>query len=162
MQAQRDGLGASGSTSTSASPSCCPEVRAGAWHSFTDPEDARTRRNGLCCARSFNAVGVRSGQTGYEEPIRSREGRARALEHADHAFIRSFTDERQGVVAALLDRYRISGVDEISTAEVFNAPPFSTDLGGIRQLVMLFGGAAPVSDMLHGLQQHLYTTPRAA
>lgn len=93
---------------------------------------------------------------GYRAQIHSREERARAIEQSDGAFLDTFTDEQRDVVQALLDKYRLAGVDEIATAEVFTAPPFATEFGGIRKLLDLFGGPDGLATMLRALQAHLY------
>jgi type I restriction enzyme R subunit len=98
---------------------------------------------------------------GYAEPIRTREERARALEHIDGAFLAQYDDEQRKVVEALLDKYRLAGVEEIATAEVFAAPPFADALGGIRNLITLFGGVPELSDMLRSVQEHLYNAKAA-
>ena len=94
--------------------------------------------------------------TGYQETIHTREERARAVEHEDAAFLSQFDDQQRQVVAALLDKYRLAGVEEIASAEVFAAPPFASDFGGIRNLIRLFGGAAQLAEILRSLQAHLY------
>lgn len=99
--------------------------------------------------------------TGYEAPIRTREERARALEQVDSQLLAAYNDEQRKVVEALLDRYRLAGIEEIASAEVFAAPPFVDEFGGIRDLITLFDGAAGLAAMLRALQEHLYR-PKAA
>ena len=99
---------------------------------------------------------------GYEERIHTREERARALEQADGVFLGKFDDKQQAVARALLDKYRLAGVEEIATAQVFAAPPFADSFGGIRELTRLFGGPDALSAMLRSLQEHLYVSPEAA
>jgi type I restriction enzyme R subunit len=94
--------------------------------------------------------------TGYEQPIQTREERARLLENVDGAFLAQYGEEQRKVVEALLDKYRLAGVEEIASAEVFAAPPFADKLGGIRNLIELFGEAAGLADVLRDLQEHLY------
>ena len=98
---------------------------------------------------------------GYEEPIQTREQRARALEHEDGPSLSQYDDAQRKVVEALLDKYRLAGIEEIATAEVFAAPPFANEFGGIRALIALFGGAAGLAGMLRALQSHLYDTKAA-
>jgi type I restriction enzyme R subunit len=100
---------------------------------------------------------------GYQEPIHTREERARAVEHIDSELLSLYKDPGQGaVVAALLDKYRLAGVEEIATGKVFTIPPFADELGGIRKLIELFGSAAALADMLRAVQEHLYTDRQAA
>ena len=98
----------------------------------------------------------------YQQPIQTREERARALENAEGAFLSTFTLEQREVVAALLDKYRLAGIDEIASAEVFTAPPFSDQFGGILTLTKLFDGPAALADMLRSVQDHLYGDSQAA
>lgn len=99
---------------------------------------------------------------GYQQPIRTREERARALEHTDDTFLASFSDEQRNIVEALLDKYRAAGVEEIATGEVFTAPPFASEFGGIRRLIQLFGGPSALADTLRAIQSHLYGESEAA
>jgi type I restriction enzyme R subunit len=99
--------------------------------------------------------------TGFQEPIQTREERARALEQADGAFLADYSAPQRKVVEALLDKYRLAGVEEIATAEVFAARPFADEFGGIRSLIGLFGDAASLGDMLRELQSHLYDSEAA-
>lgn len=99
---------------------------------------------------------------GFDAPIRSREDRARAVEHGDQAFLDQFDNQQRQVVAALIDKYRLAGVEEIATAKVFGIAPFVEEFGGIRGLIRIFGGPSAVAGLLRELQAHLYAAPEAA
>jgi type I restriction enzyme R subunit len=99
--------------------------------------------------------------TGYEAPINTREERARALENVDGPFLGQYDDDQRRVVEALLDKYRLAGVEEIASAEVFAAPPFADEFGGIGNLIKLFGDPAGLAGMLRALQEHLYDSQAA-
>jgi type I restriction enzyme R subunit len=92
----------------------------------------------------------------YQADIRSREERARLVEQVDHEFLAQFTDVQRQVVASLIDKYRLAGVDEIASAEVFSVSPFVEEFGGVHGLIRLFGSAAAVATLLRDLQAHLY------
>ncbi len=94
--------------------------------------------------------------TGFSEPIHTREERARTVEHDEAELGKKYSAEQQLVMAALLDKYRLSGIEEIASAEVFSAPPFSAEFGGIGRLVDLFGGPGELAEMLKTLQFHIY------
>jgi type I restriction enzyme R subunit len=94
----------------------------------------------------------------FGERIRTREERARELEQPDVGFLKKYNEAQRSVVEQLLDKYRVSGVEEIATAEVFKLPPFLEDFGGIPELAKLFGGADSVATLLRDLQAHLYPT----
>lgn len=98
--------------------------------------------------------------TGFQQPIRTREQRARRLEEVDQAFLAQYDADQQGVVTALIDKYRLAGVEEIATAQVFSLAPFAEDYGGLRGLVELFGGPTHLTALLRNLQSHLYDTDR--
>jgi type I restriction enzyme R subunit len=72
-----------------------------------------------------------------------------------------FDEVQRKIVDALIDMYRIAGVDEIASAEVFRTKLFADDFGGLRGLVKIFGGPAALADLLRDLQYHLYGTPEA-
>lgn len=99
---------------------------------------------------------------GWSLSIHSREERARGLEQSDGAFLDQFDDDQRKVVQALIDKYRLAGVEEIASGEIFTVSPFADDLGGIRTLSAMFDGPAGLRAMLRLLQQHLYDTPEAA
>lgn len=93
----------------------------------------------------------------YQADIRSREERARLVEQAEDKFLAKFTDVQRQVVASLIDKYRLAGVEEIASAEVFSVAPFVEEFGGVQGLIKLFGGAAAVGRLLRDLQAHLYS-----
>ena len=62
----------------------------------------------------------------------------------------------EALVDTLLDRYRLSGLDDITTADVFRTEPFQTSWGGLRGVVGILGGATQVRDLLGDLQATLY------
>jgi type I restriction enzyme, R subunit len=92
----------------------------------------------------------------FGEQIRTREERAREVEQLDVEFLDAFTPEQRVVVAGLLDKYRLGGVDDVSSAAVFQMPPFVDDFGGVAALAEMFGGAHAVAKLLRSIQEHLY------
>lgn len=99
---------------------------------------------------------------GYQQDLRSREERARSLEQSDRAFLAEFTGQQRSVVEALIDKYRIAGIEEIATAEVFGVSPFVEEFGGVQGLIRIFGGAGQVATLLRQLQGHLYVSTGGA
>jgi type I restriction enzyme R subunit len=99
---------------------------------------------------------------GFDARIRTREERARELEQFDFDFLSRFTDGQRDVVAALLDKYRLAGVDEVSTGKVFLLEPFLSRHGGLSGVAELFGGPDGVSELLVSIQAHLYPTGASA
>jgi len=96
-------------------------------------------------------------QAGFHARVRSREERARALEQNREAWQHDYNEEQFGIVQALLDKYRVGGVDEISTSDAFRTTPF-TEMGGMRGLVEVFGSPAAVGEMLLDVQRRLYSS----
>lgn len=98
----------------------------------------------------------------FGDRIRSREERARHLEQLDQAFLHQFDERQRAVVDDLLDKYRLGGVEEISSSSVFQVPPFLDDYGGVAGLSALFGGPNAVAELLLSIQAHLYAQEEAA
>ncbi|NKV31301.1 DEAD/DEAH box helicase family protein [Rhodococcus hoagii] len=94
-------------------------------------------------------------RTAFDCEIPTREQRARA---ARPALIALHPDVGPGFVDDLLDKYRIAGIDEVATAEVFAVPPFSTLWGGLHKVVALLGGTSQVGALLSDLSNTLYST----
>jgi type I restriction enzyme, R subunit len=89
----------------------------------------------------------------YDEVVLSRGDRAGPAKAKVMVRHRSAPE---ALVDALLDRYRLSGPDDIATADVFWTEPFQTAWGGLRGVVDVLGGATQVRDLLVDLQGSLY------
>jgi len=91
----------------------------------------------------------------FRVEMRTREQRAndaRAHMRATHPNVDpEFVDD-------LLDKYLLTGVDEIGSAEIFSVPPFTTRWGGLRQVVAMLGGAETTKAILDELTRALYET----
>lgn len=98
----------------------------------------------------------------FDDRIQSREERARHLEVMDSAFLSEFDDYQRPVVVDLLDKYRLGGVDEVSTAKVFLLEPFGIRYGGVAGVSLLFGGPSGVARLLASVQAHLYPSESVA
>lgn len=92
----------------------------------------------------------------FGEPIRTREERARRLEQSESRFLGSLGEEQRAVVGALLDQYRIGGVEAIATGAVFQLAPFVDRFGGVAGLSELLGGPHATGELLRELQRALY------
>lgn len=89
------------------------------------------------------------------EPIPSRTERAQALAAREGAWLAGFAPPERAVVEALLEKYRLSGVDEITNPKVFRLPPFKA-MGELRGVTQRFGGAEALRQTLTELQRRLY------
>ncbi|MEU0236494.1 EcoAI/FtnUII family type I restriction enzme subunit R [Nocardiopsis sp. NPDC006198] len=93
---------------------------------------------------------------GYQTEIRSREERARQFEQVGSDFLSEFTDVQRQVVSLLIDKYRLAGIEEIASAEVFSLSPFVEQFSGARGIIKIFGSVSAVKNLLRDLQEHLY------
>jgi len=102
-------------------------------------------------ADSFDVL----GHIAFDVPIFTREERANAFKNLYGEFLRTFDPQAQEVILALLEKYRVGGVDEISKPEVFRIPPFDK-MGFLRGVARLFGGFDQLRQALDELQKGLY------
>ncbi|MBN2005590.1 MAG: DEAD/DEAH box helicase family protein [Anaerolineae bacterium] len=91
----------------------------------------------------------------HHKPIPSRAERAQSLVEREGAWLAGFAPQERLIVEALLDKYRLSGVDEITDPKVFRLPPFKA-MGELRGVIQRFGGAEPLRQTLVELQRRLY------
>jgi type I restriction enzyme, R subunit len=92
----------------------------------------------------------------YGEPIRTREERARGVQQAHGEDLGDASALRARVAHALLDNYRIAGVEGIVTAAVFQLPAFSDQFGGLAALTQRLGGPAATAGLLREVEGMLY------
>ena len=90
----------------------------------------------------------------FDAPIISRDERAQAIEIRKQEFLSSLGKEAQPVLLALLDQYRIGGIEDISRREVFNLPKFQEM--GVEKMIESLGGAEKARSAIGKLQQYLY------
>lgn len=89
------------------------------------------------------------------QPIPTREERLRAFlkRHAD--WLKSFSPSQRQIIAALLEQYRRSGVDEIANPRVFRLPVFKA-WGGLNGISQQFGGDHALHEIVLEIQRRLY------
>lgn len=85
----------------------------------------------------------------------SRDERAEMLEEQGARFLRAFTSDAREVVHALLERYRLAGIEDIENPMVFELPPFDR-LGGIREAERRFGTIDKLKLVISGIRKRLY------
>jgi type I restriction enzyme R subunit len=66
-----------------------------------------------------------------------------------------YQDEAREVILALLDKYRIGGVEQLSDPRVFRTSPFR-EMGQVPGVIRRFGGADQLQETLDEMQQRLY------
>ena len=88
-------------------------------------------------------------------PILSREERANAFKNRSVEFLSAFGPKAQEVLLALLDKYRVGGIEEITRPEVFRLPPFDK-MKYIAGIAKLFGGFDKLKKAIDMMQKGLY------
>lgn len=91
----------------------------------------------------------------FEKPIRTRSERAEAFLNREQRFIQDRDSKAREVILALLDKYRLVGVGEMASPEVFRLSPFR-EMGQAPGVIKRFGSADALRDTLHDMQQRLY------
>lgn len=85
----------------------------------------------------------------------SRDERATAFTNRNADFVNSFPSRAREVLLALLDKYRLGGIDELQLGEVYQAPPFDA-MGFAPGVVHRFGDAQRLRSAVQGLTRRLY------
>jgi len=86
----------------------------------------------------------------------SRDERAEMLEQQGTRFLGAFSENAKEVVQALIERYRLAGIEDIENPMVFELPPFDR-LGGIREAEKRFGTIEKLKTAISGIRKRLYT-----
>lgn len=102
-------------------------------------------------ADSFDVI----AHIAFGVPILSREERANAFRNRSVQFLSAFGPEAQEVLLALLDKYRVGGIEEITRPEVFRLPPFDK-MKYIAGIAKLFGGFEKLKKAIELMQKGLY------
>ncbi len=89
------------------------------------------------------------------EPVPTRAERLARFREQERAWLASFRPEQRAVVEALLEKYRLNGVDEITNPRVFRLPPFR-EMGELRGVSQRFGGPEPLRQTIQEIQRRLY------
>ena len=91
----------------------------------------------------------------FGAPLLTRDERARAFLNKKRQLIDALGSRAREVMLALLDKYRIGGVEQITRAEVFRLPPFDR-LGYLRGVAEIFGGMDKLKQAISMLERGLY------
>jgi len=91
----------------------------------------------------------------FDRPVRTRSERATAFVNREQRFLDLHTQEAREVILALLDKYRVGGVNEMTDPRVFRLSPFR-EMGQTVGVVQRFGGVERLQNALHELQRRLY------
>lgn len=91
----------------------------------------------------------------FGEPIRTRGERAEAFVNYEQGFITGRGAEARGVILALLEKYRIAGVGEMTAPEVYDLSPFR-EMGRMRGVARRLGGTEALRETLDEMQKRIY------
>ncbi len=91
----------------------------------------------------------------FDKPLRTRGERADAFLNFEQRFLQNYDARAREVILALLDKYRMTGVTEIASPDVFRLSPFR-EMGQARGVMQRFGGVEPLRKTLAEIQTRLY------
>lgn len=90
----------------------------------------------------------------FAAPVISRDERAKAVENLGQQFLSAFGPDAREVLLALLEKYRLAGVDELRP-EVFRIPPFDR-MGYAAGVTARFGDPERLRTAMDRLQKEIY------
>jgi len=85
----------------------------------------------------------------------SRDERAEMLEKEGARFLAAFPGDAREIIHALIERYRLAGIDDIENPIVFELPPFDR-IGGILEAERRFGTIDKLKIAIAGIRRQLY------
>ena len=77
-----------------------------------------------------------------------------AFRNREQAFLRRYSEAAREVILALLEKYRVGGIEELQP-KVFNLSPFR-EMGGAYRIQHWFGGTEGLARALEELQERIY------
>jgi type I restriction enzyme R subunit len=95
------------------------------------------------------------GHLTFGTPLRTRSERAAAFINRESRFLQAQPKPAQEVLLALLEKYRATGVDEISDPRIFRLPPFF-EMGQAPGVARRFGSLQKLQANLVELQHRIY------
>jgi type I restriction enzyme R subunit len=91
----------------------------------------------------------------FDRPVRTRGERATAFANREQRFIGRHNSTAREVVLALLDKYRVGGVEEMTDPRVFRLSPFR-EMGRAVGVIRRFGGSERLQTAVQEMQERLY------
>lgn len=85
----------------------------------------------------------------------TRDERVESLKNREQEFLSNFAENARGVVFALLEKYRLSGVEEIENPMVFELSPFDR-MGKMIGIQKIFGSIEALRDAITDVRYRLY------
>ena len=90
----------------------------------------------------------------FDAPILSRDDRAQALITEKQEIINSFNEIAKEVLLNLIEKYKVGGINEISSAALDT--PDIQKIGKLQEIINAFGGIDKLQDALQQLSENLY------
>lgn len=97
----------------------------------------------------------------FDTPIYNRDQRAEAFTNSQQSFLNQYDEKAREVLLALLDKYRLGGVEELARPEIFRVPPFD-QMGQAPGIIKRFGNAGRLRQAVAELQRRLYRMEEVA
>jgi len=97
----------------------------------------------------------------FDAPILTRDERAKAFLNKKASFLGALGERAQDIVLSLLDKYRIGGIDQITSREIFRVPPFDR-MGYLKGVAEQFGGYGKLREAIDEVERGLYGEARGA
>jgi type I restriction enzyme R subunit len=92
----------------------------------------------------------------FDRPVRTRGERATAFTNREQRFINRHQPDARDVILALLDKYRVGGVEEMADPRVFRLSPFR-EMGRAVGVIRRFGGPEQLQSTVREMQERLYS-----
>jgi type I restriction enzyme R subunit len=94
-------------------------------------------------------------QVAYGTIPLSRDERAESLLNKEQRFLTAFSNDAREIIYALIEKYRLVGIEEIENPLVFELPPFDK-MGRIEGVQKQFGDIDKLKTAIAGLRNRFY------
>ncbi len=91
----------------------------------------------------------------FGAPILTRDERARAFLNKKKKVIEALGGKAQEVMLSLLEKYRAGGIEQITSPEIFEVPPFDK-MGYLRGVAEIFGGIDKLKEAIELIEKGIY------
>ncbi|MCL4266667.1 MAG: DEAD/DEAH box helicase family protein [Anaerolineae bacterium] len=96
------------------------------------------------------------GHVAYDRALQTRYDRTLALRQRERPWLSSYDRDAREVIYALLGKYELGGLHQITDPRIFRVPPFR-QMGDVRGVIRRFDGdAAQLRQTLTEIQRRLY------
>jgi len=94
----------------------------------------------------------------YGQQLRNRHERAKGFRSREHSWLQSLSPQAQEVLLALLQKYELGGLKQLTDPNIFRVSPFR-EMGEVRGVVKRFGGQPQqLRHTLDEMQRRLYAS----